>query len=100
MPIYRYEHTSSEDAPAPLDSCALGTEFEWIQSIKAERLTECPECRAPVVRLIPRSIGVVAVKSAAELKNLGFSKLVRRDSGVYENVTAGSGEKRIVDANE
>ena len=34
----------------------------------------------------------------AQLKNLGFTKLVRRDSGVYENVTASGNESRIVDA--
>ena len=32
------------------------------------------------------------------LKNLGFSKLVRRDSGVYENVTAREGQTKIVSA--
>ena len=32
----------------------------------------------------------------AELKNLGLTKLVKRDSGVYENVTATDGEKRYM----
>lgn len=34
----------------------------------------------------------------AALKNLGFTKLVRRDSGVYENVTASGEESRVVSA--
>jgi hypothetical protein len=51
------------------------------------------------VRLIPRSVQVVSAKSNAELKNMGFTKLVRRDKGVYENVTGGEGPK-IVDAND
>ncbi len=36
----------------------------------------------------------------AKLKELGFTKLVRRDKGVYENVTAGHGENKIMDARD
>ena len=43
---------------------------------------------------------VHSVRGPAELKNLGFSKLVKRDSGVYENLTATDKASRIVDANE
>ncbi len=32
----------------------------------------------------------------SELKQTGFTKLVKRDTGVYENVTAGDTEKRYV----
>jgi len=92
MPFYRYEHETQE--------CSLGHEFEWMQSIKADRLTQCPECGGAVQRLVPRSVSVVSAKSSGELKNLGFTKLVRRDKGVYENVTANHGEKKIVDAND
>ena len=41
-----------------------------------------------------------SVKGPAELKNLGFKKLVRRDNGVYENVTATDKESRYFDAND
>lgn len=92
MPFYLYEHTA--------DACALGRQFDWMQSIKAEHLTQCPECKAPVERRIPKDITYMSPKGAGELKNLGFTKLVRRDKGVYENVTANHGEKKIVDANE
>ena len=34
------------------------------------------------------------------LKDLGFKKLVRRDKGVYENVTATDKESRYFDAND
>ena len=95
MPLYRYEHDKAVD-----QTCTLGTEFEYVQSIKADRFTQCPECTAPVQRLVPRSVTWVSPKSSGELKNLGFTKLVRRDKGVYENVTANHGEKRIVDAND
>ena len=40
------------------------------------------------------------VRGAAELKNLGFTKLVKRDSGVYEDVTASGSDARIIDTNE
>jgi len=32
----------------------------------------------------------------SKLKNEGFTKLVKRDQGVYENVTAGDGEQRYM----
>jgi hypothetical protein len=35
-------------------------------------------------------------KGNVALKDMGFSKLVRRDSGVYENVTAREGQTKIV----
>jgi len=35
-------------------------------------------------------------KTNAELKNLGFTKLVKREQGVYENVTATGNEKRYM----
>lgn len=44
--------------------------------------------------------GVQTPRGAAELKNLGFKKLVRRDKGVYENVTATDKESRYFDAND
>ena len=37
-------------------------------------------------------------KGNVALKNLGFSKLVRRDTGVYENVTARDDQTKIVSA--
>jgi len=36
----------------------------------------------------------------AELKSHGFTKLVKRDDGVYENVTAVDGEKRYMNAGD
>ena len=39
-------------------------------------------------------------KGNADLKNLGFKKLVKRDAGIYENVTAIGNESRYFDAND
>jgi len=35
-------------------------------------------------------------KGNSELKDMGFTKLVRRDDGVYENVTARDGDSKVV----
>lgn len=50
---------------------------------------------APVRRLICAP-AVMFPTGNSELKSQGFSKLVKRDDGVYENVTATDGESRIV----
>ncbi len=50
---------------------------------------------APVRRLLSAPTLTVP-PSNNDYKNLGFSKLVRRDEGVYENVTAKDGEDPIV----
>jgi hypothetical protein len=44
--------------------------------------------------------GIAAPAGDAKLKELGFTKLVRRDKGVYENVTAHDGEKRYMTSND
>jgi predicted nucleic acid-binding Zn ribbon protein len=44
--------------------------------------------------------GIAIPTGNAELKNTGFTKLVRRDHGVYENVTATGGEKRYMRAGD
>jgi hypothetical protein len=37
---------------------------------------------------------------SSDLRSLGFTKLVKRDKGVYENVTAIDGEKRYMKADD
>jgi hypothetical protein len=51
---------------------------------------------APVQRVIRAAPGIAVPKFNSELKNSGFTKLVRRDHGVYENVTATGTEKRYM----
>ncbi|MBL0715168.1 MAG: zinc ribbon domain-containing protein [Desulfosarcina sp.] len=87
MPVYEYEHHET--------SCALGKVFEVRQSINDQPLTRCPTCDAPVHKLISRS-NISTPKTNTELKDLGFTKLVKRDAGVYENVTARDGDSRYV----
>lgn len=87
MPIYEYEHIDK--------ACALGTVFEVEQSVHDERLQQCPACGRPVRKLVSR-ISISVPKSNSALKDLGFTKLVKRDDGVYENVTARGKESRYV----
>lgn len=44
--------------------------------------------------------GICAPVGDSKLKELGFTKLVRRDQGVYENVTATGGESRYMKAGD
>jgi len=87
MPVYEYQHTQQP--------CALGDIFEVQQSIHDPVLTACPECGRSVKKLISRS-NISTPRSHAELKDMGFTKLVKRDDGVYENVTARDGDSRYV----
>ncbi len=91
MPIYEYEH---ED-----QACSLGTQFECKQSINSDKLTECPNCGGKIKRLISL-VSVCTPKGNSDLKNLGFTKLVKKDTGIYENVTATGNESRIWDASK
>jgi hypothetical protein len=50
---------------------------------------------APIERVI-HAPALAFPRGDAQLKGMGFTKLVRRDDGVYENVTASHGESRVV----
>lgn len=88
MPIYEYEHQG--------EPCKLGKIFEVEQSFQDDALTQCPECAEAVRRLISR-VSINITKTNSELKDMGFTKLVKRDNGVYENVTKRGDESRYVE---
>lgn len=89
MPVYEYEHQG--------EACALGAQFEWVQSIKDDALAVCPKCGGAVKKLI--SMPYISTPTGnSKLKEMGFTKLVRRDSGVYENVTATGKESRYMES--
>ena len=87
MPTYEYEHL---DEP-----CERGKRFEVRQSIEDPPLAMCPRCKGTVRKLISR-VAISTPKSNTQLKDMGFTKLVRRDDGVYENVTQREGESRYM----
>jgi hypothetical protein len=61
----------------------------------AEPLQKCPDCGRPVRKLISL-VGISTPKTNSELRDMGFTKLVRRDDGVYENVTARDKESKYM----
>lgn len=87
MPVYEYEHLT--------DICDQGETFEVRQSLTDDELTQCPNCKAAVRKIISRP-NISTPKTDTELKDLGFTKLVKRDDGVYENVTARDADSRFV----
>lgn len=87
MPVYEYEHLE--------EPCSEGRIFDVTQSIADKTLTTCPRCNGPVRKLISR-VSISAPKTNSELRDLGFTKLVKRDDGVYENVTARNGDSRLM----
>ncbi len=54
---------------------------------------------APVRKVI-RPVGISIPISNSNLKEKGFTKLVKRDDGVYENVTAQDGESKYMKAGD
>jgi putative FmdB family regulatory protein len=88
MPVYEYEHTEQ--------ACAVGGVFDVTQSLKERPLSKCPHCGGPIKKLISL-VGVSTPKTNSELKDMGFTKLVKRDDGVYENVTARDGDSRYME---
>ena len=88
MPIYEYEHIETP--------CSHGVVFEVEQVMNDLPLTRCPYCGGPVRKLLSVT-SVKKTRSNSELRDHGFTKLVRRDEGIYENVTAREGESRIMD---
>jgi putative FmdB family regulatory protein len=87
MPVYEYEHTDQ--------FCSLGKAFDVTQSVHDAPLTSCPQCGRPVRKLISLS-NISTPKTNTELRDQGFTKLVRRDKGIYENVTPRDGESKVM----
>ena len=90
MPRYIYECENPQ--------CPSGGVFSEVQSIHDDALSVCPHCSGKVSRIIC-PVGLATPTGDSELKDKGFAKLVRRDKGVYENVTAMDHESRYYHAN-
>jgi len=88
MPIYEYEHLKKP--------CNMGKIFDLQQSLSDDPIKICPQCGEPVQKIVPK-INISCPKSNRELRDLGFTKLVKRDDGVYENVTARDGDSRYME---
>ena len=77
MPVYVYEHTGK-----PGKDCKK--QFEVHQDFGSEHIKKCPKCNRKVQRIITTANFTVDHLSSSNLKEKGFSKLVRKDKGVYE----------------
>lgn len=87
MPIYEYEHY---DSP-----CEQGRVIEVRQSVDDIPLIACPYCSGSVRKIMSLNF-VNTPKTDTELRDSGFTKLVKRDDGVYENVTRRNGDNRYM----
>jgi predicted nucleic acid-binding Zn ribbon protein len=95
MPVYEYEHLTPTSEEG--ETCRRGRVFEIVQRISEPALGQCPDCGRPVKRLISRTY-ISTPTGDSDLKSMGFTKLVKRDTGVYENVTRTGGESRYMEA--
>ena len=82
MPTYRYE---AADGSKSCAKCAKG--FDVMQKLADARLEECPQCGAPVVRVI---CAPALAHSKTDLhyraKRAGFHTLKRVGKGEYEKM--------------
>ena len=82
MPLYVYETSDPKKGCA---KCRAG--FEIAQSLKDEKLTACPECGAPIYRVI-QAPGLTHSKTDLHYraKRAGFSCLKKVQKGEYEKM--------------
>jgi putative FmdB family regulatory protein len=87
MPNYRYRAVE----PAECETCTPG--FEVLQRLSDEPISICPECEAPVRRVIGKTNYVTHQRwntkkmlSDGNLKRLGFKKMVKESDGKYVDV--------------
>jgi putative FmdB family regulatory protein len=92
MPIYAYKPENKTEC----DYCEDG--FDYLQKIADPHLTECPECGAPVKRIItaPNIAGSSPSLSEENISKHGFTQYRKLEKGVYEK-TAGKGPGIISD---
>jgi putative FmdB family regulatory protein len=80
MPIYEYLVT---DGQKGCDHCAKG--FDIMQKMSDQKLETCPQCGAPVTRLISApSVGSSKSGLDSRAKAAGFHKLQKLGKGEYE----------------
>ena len=85
MPIYCYRADDRENA---CDHCR--ETFEIVQKMSEEALTRCPQCGAVIGRIVTTFYShtnkTKEMLSDKNLKEKGFTKLVREEKGVYRKV--------------
>lgn len=80
MPIYEYKCRGDKGG---CSVCRPG--FEQLQSLLDGPLEKCPECGAPVVRIIsPPAVGASESGFDDRARNAGFTKYRKISKGEYE----------------
>lgn len=99
MPVYEY-HCEENNTSVEVEHSYHERLQTWgeVCQMTGIPIGETPT-DAPVERLL-YSPTLRTPTSDSKLKELGFTKLVRRDKGVYENVTKSGTEKRYMNAND
>jgi len=92
MPIYEYRPSSERHC----EFCRSG--FEILQKMSDARLSDCPQCHAPVARQlsVPSVTRSGPSLDPAHIEKHGFTQYRKTGKGVYEK-TAGKGPKIISD---
>lgn len=99
MPVYEY-HCEANDRRVEVLHSMQDSVRTWGE-LCALAGTDCGDTPAdsPVQRLL-FPVGLNTPRGDSDLKNLGFTKLVKRDTGVYENVTRTGKEARYMNAGD
>lgn len=99
MPVYEY-HCAANGQSVQVVHSMNDRVDNWGQLCSRAGLDpgETP-FETPVERLL-FAPGVCTPAGDTKLKEMGFTKLVKRDTGVYENVTASGGESRYMVAGD
>lgn len=99
MPVYEYFCADN--------NTSVEVEHSWSQTVRTWgelcAMTGIDPGSAPASAPVERLLfapQVSAPHGNSDLKNLGFTKLVKRDTGVYENVTATGKESRYMNAGD
>ena len=99
VPLYRYYCPDNDTTLEVHHGMRESVESWGALCEKADHPLGVTDPQAPVERhLFPPAVHTPLGDS--HLKSKGFTKLVRREKGVYENVTALDGEKRYVKADD
>jgi len=95
MPIYAYQYSGEKHC----EQCA--TPFERRQKLDDPRLEACPECGAPVRRVIspPNLASSGPNMSEDNIAKHGFTQYRKAGKGAYEK-TAGKGPDFITDKDD
>lgn len=81
MPLYEYRATEGG-----CEHCRDG--FDVMHARSAPRPESCPECGAPVERLLGRvAVGKSKAQALKTLQNAGFTQYNRAGRGEYEKVS-------------